>query len=196
MLFKEILIQFEIDNNLSHEQMASKIGISLSTYYRWVNGETTQLRKSTKQKVSEILGIDVEDILEESARFKPILGNVKAGYDSWAIEDIEGYIEVGKKEALKGDYFLRVHGDSMEGANIYSGDLVFIKQCNTLEQGKIGIILIGDEATIKKVYFKNDLMILEAANPKIETKYFTKEEIESLPVKIIGKALFLRRDLD
>ncbi len=196
MLFKEILVQFEIDNNLSHEQMAAKIGISLSTYYRWINGETTQLRKSTKQKVSEILGVNVEDILEESARFKPILGNVKAGYDAWAIEDIEGYIEVGKKEALKGDYFLRVRGDSMEGANIYSGDLVFVKQCNTLEQGKIGIICIGDEATIKKVYFKNDLMILEAANPKVETKYYTKEEIENIPVRIIGKALFLRRDLD
>ena len=145
---------------------------------------------------SDILNNISIESYEESARFKPILGNVKAGYDAWAIEDIEGYIEVGKKEALKGDYFLRVRGDSMEGANIYSGDLVFVKQCNTLEQGKIGIILIGDEATIKKVYFKNNLMILEAANPKIETKYYTKEEIENIPVRIIGKALFLRRNLD
>ena len=53
MLFKEILVQYEIDNNLSHEQMASKIGISLSTYYRWVNGETTQLRNQKFPKYSE-----------------------------------------------------------------------------------------------------------------------------------------------
>jgi repressor LexA len=196
MLFKEILIQYEIDNNLSHEEMATKVGVSISTYYRWINGETTQLRKNTKIRVSKVLGINVDDILEESARFKPILGSVKAGYDSWAIEDIEGYIEVGNKEANKGDYFLRVKGNSMEGANIYSGDLVFVKQCNTLEQGKIGIVLIGDEATIKKVYFKNDLMILEAANPNVETKYFSQNEIKNLPVKILGKAIFLRRNLD
>ena len=72
----------------------------------------------------------------------------------------------------KGDYFLRVRGDSMINAHIYEGDLVFVKQTNKVESGSIAIVLVGEEATLKRVLYKKGLMILEAANPKIDTKVF------------------------
>ena len=56
------------------------------------------------------------------------------------------------------------------------------------------MISIGEEATIKKVYYKNDLMILEAANPKYESRFFTKEEVEEMPVQIMGLVRFVRKD--
>ena len=194
MILKELLVQYETQNNLSHAEVAEEVGVSLSTYYRWISGESTKLKKTTIQKLSKVLDCDIEEVIEETNRIKPILGNVKAGYDLWADQDIEGYIELGQADAQKGDYFLRVVGDSMEGAHIYDGDLVYVQSCSTVESGRIAVVMIGDEATIKKVYYKNDLMILEAANPKYESKFFTMQEVEEMPVRVIGLVRFVRTD--
>ena len=194
MILKELLVQYEIQNNLSHAEVAEEEGVSLSTYYRWISGESTKLKKTTIQKLSKVLDCDIEEVIEETNRIKPILGNVKAGYDLWADQDIEGYIELGQADAQKGDYFLRVVGDSMEGAHIYDGDLVYVQSCSTVESGRIAVVMIGDEATIKKVYYKNDLMILEAANPKYESKFFTMQEVEEMPIRVIGLVRFVRTD--
>lgn len=194
MILKELLIQYEMQNNLSHAEVAEKVGVSLSTYYRWISGESTKLKKTTIQKLSNVLDCDVEEVIEETNRIKPILGNVKAGYDLWADQDIEGYVELGQADAQNGDYFLRVVGNSMEGAHIYDGDLVYVQSCDTIESGRIAVVMIGEEVTIKKVYFKNDLMILEAANPQYESNFFTMQEVEEIPVKIIGLVRFVRRD--
>ncbi|MCD8028365.1 MAG: hypothetical protein LUF02_06825 [Erysipelotrichaceae bacterium] len=82
----------------------------------------------------------------------------------------------------------------MEGSHIFAGDLVYVQQCNEVSSGSIAIVMIGDEATIKKVTFKNDLMILEATNPKYDTKFFTPQEVEELPVRIIGLVRYVRTD--
>lgn len=194
MILKELLVQYEIQNNLSHAEVAEEVGVSLSTYYRWISGESTKLKKTTIQKLSKVLDCDIEEVIEETNRIKPILGNVKAGYDLWAEQDIEGYIELGQADAQKGNYFLRVVGDSMEGAHIYDGDLVYVQSCSTVESGRIAVVMIGNEATIKKVYYKNDLMILEAANPKYESKFFTMQEVEEMPVRVLGLVRFVRTD--
>lgn len=194
MILRELLIQYEMQNDLSHSEVADQIGVSLSTYYRWINGESTKLKKTTIQKISSILDCDIESVIEESNRVKPILGNVKAGYDLWAEQDIEGYIELGKADAQKGDYFLHVVGDSMEGCHIFDGDIAYIQQCDTVQNGQIAVIMIGEEVTVKKVYFKNEFLFLQAANPKYETKIYSKEEVSQLPVKIIGLVRFVRTD--
>ena len=194
MILRELLIQYEMQNNLNHSEVADQIGVSLSTYYRWINGESTKLKKTTIQKISSILDCDIESVIEETNRVKPILGNVKAGYDLLAEQDIEGYIELGKADAQKGDYFLRVVGDSMEGCHIFDGDVVYIQQCDTVQNGQIAVIMIGEEVTVKKVYFKNEFLFLQAANPKYETKIYSREEVSQLPVKIIGLVRFVRTD--
>lgn len=194
MILKELLVQYELQNNLNHAEMAEMLDISLSTYYRWLSGESTKLKKTTIKKLSNVLECDIEEVLEETHRLKPILGNVKAGYDLWAEQNIEGYVEIGKSDAQKGDYFLRVVGDSMEGSHIYDGDLVYIQKCQEVTSGQIAIVLIGEEATMKRVYYKDNLMILEASNPKYESHFFTKQEIEEIPVQVIGLVRFVRRD--
>lgn len=194
MVLKELLIQYEIKNDLSHADVAKLVGVSLSTYYRWINGESTKLKKKTIQKLSSVLDFDVERVIEDMNKVKPILSRVKAGYDLWTEQDIDGYIEIGQADAQKGDYFLRVTGDSMEGSHIYDGDLVYVQQCETVNSGNIAIVLIGDKVSIKKVYYKNDLMILEPANSKYETKFFTMQEVQALPVKVIGLVRFVRTD--
>ena len=194
MQLKELLIQYEIQNDLSHLDVANKVGVSLSTYYRWINGESTKLKRNTIERLSNVLECDIDSVIEETNRIKPILGKVKAGYDLIAQQDIEGYVELGKADAQKGDYFLRVKGDSMEGSHIYDGDLLYVQICSEVPSGSIAVVLIGDEATVKKVKYKNDLMILEASNPKYEARYFTAQEVETIPVRIIGIVRFVRTD--
>ncbi|MCI7222023.1 MAG: helix-turn-helix domain-containing protein, partial [Erysipelotrichaceae bacterium] len=94
MQLKELLIQYEIQNDLSHLDVANKVGVSLSTYYRWINGESTKLKRNTIERLSNVLECDIDSIIEETNRIKPILGNVKAGYDLIAQQDIEGYVEL------------------------------------------------------------------------------------------------------
>lgn len=195
MKLRQILIQYEIEHGLSHDEMIKLLGIGRSTYFRWLSGESTHLKRTTLSKLSNVIGQDAESLLENDSNIKPILGDVKAGYDLWAEENITGYIEVGQKDAKKGDYFLRVIGDSMEGCHIYENDLLYVQQCDTVSSGKIAVVMVGEEVTVKKVYIKHDLLILEAANPKYEARVFTKEEIEEIPVRIIGEVKFIRRDL-
>ena len=60
-----------------------------------------------------------------------------------------------------------------------------------MQSGEIAVVLISDEeATVKKVILKDDLMVLEAANPEVENLYFTRDEVRALPVRIIAKAVF------
>lgn len=194
MIFKKILVQYEVDHNLSHEQMAKLCGVSRATYFRWLSG-STKLRTRTKENVANVLGIsNINEVLEESENYKPILGTTRAGYDMYAEQDIQGYIKVTNEDAVNGDYFLRVEGDSMEGSHIYDGDLIYVQQCDSVPSGSIAVILIGDEATVKKVIYKNDLMILEASNPKYESRYYTLKEVNELPVRILGRVKFVRTD--
>lgn len=77
----------------------------------------------------------------------------------------------------------------MNGAGIMDGSLVLVRQCSRIDSGKIGVILIGDEVTVKKVVYKGRVMILEAANPEVENRYFDAKEISSLPVRVIGQVI-------
>lgn len=194
MVLKQLILQYESEHHINHKEMIKRIGIGKSTFFRWMNGESAVPKKTTMRRLSDLLGCDVEELLENKHRMKPILGSVKAGYNLVAEENIEGYVEVNQADEKKGDFFLRVQGDSMQGSHIFDGDLVYVEQCDSVSDGQIAVIVIGEEATIKKVRYKNDLMILEASNPKYESRYFTPEEVETLPVKIIGRVKFVRTD--
>ena len=95
------------------------------------------------------------------------------------------------KKPLPETSFLKVRGNSMINAGIRDGDLLFVRACSQVQSGEIAVVLISDEeATVKKVILKDDLMVLEAANPEVENRYFTRDEVRALPVRIIAKAVF------
>lgn len=191
-----MLIQYEVEHELSHEEMAKLCGVSRATYFRWLAG-STKLRTRTKENVAKVLNVsNIDEVLEESENYKPILGTTRAGYNMYAEQDIQGFVKVTHEDAVNGDYFLRVEGDSMEGSHIYDGDLIYVQQCESVPSGSIAVVLIGEEATVKKVVYKNDLMILEASNPKYESRYFTPDEVVELPIRILGKVKFVRTDFD
>ena len=197
MNFKEYLKKYKEKMGVSNEYIASQLGVNRSTVTRWLKGDTKVTNPEVIEKLSFILGVDVESLINSEERYeKPVLGEVKAGYDLLIDENFEGYEQVTKDDYYRGDFFLRVVGDSMSGAHIHDGDLLYVKKCNDVPSGTIAVVLINRcEVTVKKVIKKEGLLILEPANPSVDVRYYSQEEVESLPVEIIGKALYSRSDL-
>lgn len=197
MNFKEYLKKYKEKMGVSNEYIASQLGVNRSTVTRWLKGDTKVTNPEVIEKLSFILGVDVESLINSEERYeKPVLGEVKAGYDLLIDENFEGYEQVTQDDYYRGDIFLRVVGDSMSGAHIHDGDLLYVKKCNDVPSGTIAVVLINRcEVTVKKVIKKEGLLILEPANPSVDVRYYSQEEVESLPVEIIGKALYSRSDL-
>lgn len=197
MNFKEYLKRYKGKMGVSNEYIASQLGVNRSTVTRWLKGDTKVTNPEVIEKLSFILGVDVESLINSEERYeKPVLGEVKAGYDLLIDENFEGYEQVTQDDYYRGDFFLRVVGDSMSGAHIHDGDLLYVKKCNDVPSGTIAVVLINrSEVTVKKVIKKEGLLILEPANPSVDIRYYSQEEVESLPVEIIGKALYSRSDL-
>jgi repressor LexA len=123
----------------------------------------------------------------------PIVGRVRAGEPILAIENIEGYINLDRNLVSSGDVFLlRVQGDSMIDAHIQDGDFALVKPQPNAENGEIVVALIEDEATIKRIFKKRDLIRLEPANPKMEPIVVKKGEKR---VIIVGKVVGIFRKL-
>jgi repressor LexA len=123
----------------------------------------------------------------------PIVGRVQAGEPILAVENIEGYIHLDRSLVSSGDVFLlRVQGDSMIDAHIQDGDFALVKPQPNAENGEIVVALIEDEATIKKIFKKRDLIRLEPANPKMEPIVVKKGEKK---ITIVGKVVGIFRKI-
>lgn len=195
MTLQELITIFRTKENYSLNDIAQAVGVNISTVSRWENGLVKNISLEKQQLLSDFFGVDVSDYLKYHF-FKPLLGEVKAGYDLIAYETVEGYEPVSKYEYDRGDYFLRIKGDSMTGSRIYDGDLILVQKTQDVSSGELAVVLInGDEATVKRVIKKESMLILEASNPLYETRYFTSKEVESLPVQIIGRVLSVRMNL-
>jgi repressor LexA len=123
----------------------------------------------------------------------PIVGRVRAGEPILAIENIEGYINLDPSLISSDDVFLlRVQGDSMVDAHIQNGDFALVKPQPNAENGEIVVALVDDEATIKRIFKKRDLIRLEPANPHMEPIVVRKGERR---VTIVGKVVGIFRKL-
>lgn len=142
--------------------------------------------EKSKYKTDE-LGNPVEPV--------PLLGLVRAGYDYLAQENWIGTVDIDKKLAESGEFFaLKVKGDSMF-PTLVEDDIVIIRKQEDFETGDIVVALInGDEATIKKGKKSGDSILLQPLNPSYEPLIFSKKEIKTIPVKIIGIVKQLKRE--
>jgi SOS-response transcriptional repressor LexA/DNA-binding XRE family transcriptional regulator len=130
------------------------------------------------------------DSLNESHKFQidmsivemvkiPIYGEIRAGYHSLAQQEIIGYEIVSKDNVADGDYFfLIVKGDSMIEEGIHEGMRVLVKKQRTCQHGKIGVVIVnGDEGTLKRVFYEDDNVILQASNRHIPPKIYSLDEV-------------------
>lgn len=116
----------------------------------------------------------------------PLLGTIACGEPITAVENIDSYIDA--PDCVSADFALICKGDSMIDARIFNGDIVYIKEQPEVENGEIAAVLIDDEATLKRVYYQKNKIILQPENKSYEPLVFVGEEI--LDVRILGKAVY------
>lgn len=183
--------------------IADKLNLSPATISRYTNGKMLP-KLATLYQAADILNVSPEWLMGKSdiksvshistkAIKIPVLGTVVAGVPLEAVEEILDYEEISVQMARNGEYFaLKVKGDSME-PKISAGDVVIVRKQSDVDSGEIAIVLVnGDEATIKKVTKFEGGINLIPNNPAYEVITYTNEQIESLPVRVIGKVVELR----
>ena len=187
--------QLRNEKNIKQDVLANLLNLEVAGVSKLETGRVP-LKDEYIIKLSEYFNVSTDYLLgksnirnsENNQELKiPVLGVVKAGYNWLADENVIGYVSVNDK-TLKGNGFfaVQVKGISMV-PEIYEGDIAIVKKQDDFENGDYVVALInGDEATIKKAYKNDTGLLLRPANNSVEPLIFTKEDIETLPVTIIG----------
>lgn len=190
--------------NMSQEDLSDKLGYkSFSSVQKWESGIADPTFK-TVEKIADVFGVSMNDLttkdLNAPLSFNdtksrgvriPVLGEVAAGIPIEAIEDIIDYEEISEDMAKRGEFFgLRINGDSMLPM-IYKGDIVIVRQQPDAETGDVVIVRInGDNATCKQLRKLSDgALELISMNPSYSPMFFSREDVISKPVEIIGKVI-------
>lgn len=194
-MFKDELKKLRLQKGISQAKLADDLGLSTSTIGMYESGKREPKELELLELIADYFNVNIDTLVsgQLSATKIPVLGRVVAGIPLEAIEEIIDYEEIPHSMAMTGEYFgLQVQGNSME-PRIKAGDTVIVKKQSYLENGEIGIILVnGNEATIKRIRIFEGGIALVPNNNDYEVMTYTKEEIETLPVRIIGKVVELR----
>ncbi len=168
---------FEIDtSSFKSDTEPSSVAWRYSVYRRLMN------------RSSEALPKDAFPI-NESHKI-PLLGQIAAGIPIYAEQNIEGYIWTDRNHGS--EYFgLRVRGDSMNAAKIDDGDIAIIQRCEIVEDGDIAVVLVDDDATIKRYHREGDMVILtpQSTNPENKTQFYSLKEHT---IRILGRVVETR----
>lgn len=203
--------QRRLELELTQEELGKRLALNKSTIQRYESGAISSIKLPVLQAIAKHLNVNPDwlalktDTITEYTQHTidifnfsdiipipetkeiPLLGAIACGEPILAEENIEDYVKLDK--TINAEFALRCKGDSMIGARIRSGDIVYIHQQPDVENGEIAAVLIGEEATLKKVYKypEKEMLVLKAANPDYEDFIFTGAELES--VRILGKAV-------
>ena len=199
--FKDRLREAMNKEGLKQVDLSRKTGISAPTISEWLKGsylakqdKVAILAKALNVSPSWLMGLDDTETEPlppncfpiEKRKF-PLLGNIACGEPIFADEDFEGYVEAGAD--IDADFCLRASGDSMIGARIHDGDIVFIKQQPIVDNGQIAAVLIENEATLKRFYYDqaSDTVQLMAENPSYAPIVKMKSDLND--IRILGRAI-------
>jgi repressor LexA len=213
-LYKEEAIEMSISSvikkrrrelDLTLADVAERMGVSEATVQRWESGAIKNLRHERIGRLADVLQVSPAVLMgwqDEPSTPKPspippgfqplpemtevpIIGRIACGQPITAEENLEGYVDAPKR--VHCDFALRCEGDSMIDAGISEGDIVFIRQQPEVPNGQIAAVRIGDEATLKRVYWDGTTLTLMPANPCYAPRTFTGEQLRD--VQIEGRAI-------
>ena len=194
----ELVKKLTAEQNMSMSELARRVGIAKSAISRYFNG-TRELPLNKIGDFASVLHttpdylLGMEDKQPPQGLQIPVLGTVAAGIPISAVEDILDYEEIPQSWENQGEFFgLRIKGDSMQ-PKMDDGDVVIVRQQSDANSGDTVIALVnGDDATCKKLQKTENGIMLVSTNPNYLPMFFTKEEIVTKPVVILGKVVELR----
>ena len=194
MKFNEHLKQLRKDHNLSQNDLANQFGYkSFTTIQKWEDG-TAMPPMKVLNTLADFFQLSVDELINGKTYVEiPILGLVRGGPNQIAQEDYLGHERVSMEEARGGTYFyLEVVGDSMINARMFPKDLIYVKRQNHVENGEIAVVMVDDEATVKRVFYEGNNLILHSENDAYADRVDGPEEIEDIPVQIFGKVIHVK----
>lgn len=201
-MFNERLKTLRIQRKMTQSELAKKIYISQPAYSKYEVG-TASPNPETLCKIADALDVSVDYLLGSDSQPArpgyiriPVLGRVAAGIPIDAIEEVIDWEDISAEAAGDGEYFgLQIKGHSME-PKISDGDVVIVRRQPDVDSGDIAVVLVnGDDATVKRIKKSPQGVTLIPSNPAYEPMYYSNEEIESLPVQILGRVVELRAKL-
>lgn len=207
MTFSDKLKKLRKEKKITQEKLASIIGVERSSIGKY---ESTNVMPSLDvlNRISNYFGVSVDYLIgNDTAQSYPVIGNIfpiekkkipllgeiACGKPIFANEERESYVVSGTD--ICADFCLKARGDSMIGARILDGDIVFIKRTDTVNNGEIAAVIIDDEATLKRVYYYPDKgkLVLNSENPQYEPLVYVGDELNQ--IHILGKAVAFQSDV-
>lgn len=210
--FSDRFKQLRKERGLTQQGLATELGFTKSSVNMYERGEREPGLESL-ETIADFFNVDMDYLLGASntpnrflavadgsgnpttapdnilpmpaAYTVPLLGTIACGEPILAAENIEDNVEV--PEHIHADFALRCKGDSMINARIHDGDIVYIRQQPAVNNGEIAAVLIGDEATLKRVYVYEDHVVLQPENPGYAPLVYFKDAMQA--VRILGKAV-------
>ena len=180
--------------NMTMKELGEKVNLSEATIQRYEIGKIKGVDINLLIKISDVLEVSPaylmgwenyeNNILNVPTNKIPLIGTIAAGEPILAEQHIEEYIDL--ETATRADFCLRVKGNSMIGAGIKNGDIVFIRLQDDVDDGEIAAVLIDDSATLKRVFKLGTLIQLRSENPDIKPIILNGDK----DVKILGKAVY------
>ena len=196
-MFSEQLKNLRKERGLTQEQLAKLLKISKSAISMYENGNR-EPNFETEELIADFFNVNISILRGKDSvslpegfiplpktKNVPLLGTIACGEPILANENIEMYVKVD--ESIAADFALRCKGDSMINARIFDGDIVYIRQQPDVDDGEIAAVLIGDEATLKKVHKYPNKIVLSACNPMYDDFVYTNEQLNE--IRILGKAV-------
>ena len=201
-------------HNMTQDELGAKITATKSMISLWENGRR-KVDTVNLQRIANVFNVTTDYLLGRSSTTNdskseinyaipltggvriPVLGSIVAGIPNTAVADYDEWIEISQSLAMRGEYFaLRIKGDSME-PTLFDSDIVVIRQQPDVEDGEIAAVSIaGNEATIKRIYHRSDGIDIVGDNVRAFPRmFYSNHDIATLPVRIMGKAVEVRRDL-
>jgi len=184
---------------LTLAQVGDKLGVTRATVLRWENGQIKHIKQDKLQLLAEILqvscayllGFDDEpelpyNILPAETQKLPFMEFIVNGEPVYANEPMPYFTE--PDSPVQADFCLRAQGDAMSGARIRDGDLVFVRRQATVNDGDLAVVLLDEEAVLKRVYRLNGgQLLLQVENPACKPIILSGIELDH--VRILGKVV-------
>lgn len=193
--------------DMTLEDVAKMVGISRQTMSRYENGiignipsdKIERMAKAMRVSPGVIMGWEEFEQLPSNMvavpelKKVPLVGQIACGTPILAEQNIEDYIDL--PHHIRADYALTCKGDSMIGAGVHDGDVVYIRKQAQVDNGQIAAVLVDSEdATLKRFYFDGKATVtLTAENPAVPPMVFAGEDVER--IRVIGLAVAFTHSL-
>ena len=210
-MFGKILKELREAADMNQEQLGKLIGISKSTIGMYEQGKRKPQNDEILKKIASVFSVSIDYLLGYAPNSEPqptirdlgiepltlkdfpMLGNIACGVPIECISQNDSY--KNGADSISANFCLTARGDSMVNAHIYDGDIVYIRDQQSVTNGEIAAVIVNDEVTLKRLFYyrEKNQVILQPENPLYEPLIYSDEELEH--IRIIGKAVAVTHHL-